>query len=84
MTTVPRFTLLSRADCELCEEMLAELRAFCESRAVAIEVVDVDVDPQLRRRFGHKVPVLLFDGEPICHGRFDAPEVERLLRRDRM
>lgn len=81
MTTVPRFTLLSRAGCELCEEMLAELRSFCGSRAVAIEVVDVDVDPQLRRRFGHKVPVLLLDGEPVCHGRLDAPEVERLLRR---
>ena len=81
MTTVPRFTVLSREGCELCEEMLAELRSFCGSRAVAIEVVDVDGDPQLRRRFGHNVPVLLFDGEPICHGRFDAPEVERLMWR---
>jgi hypothetical protein len=81
MSTVPRFTLLGRADCELCEEMLAELRSFCGSRAVVIEVVDVDADPKLRRRFGHKVPVLLFDGEPICHGRLDAPEVERLLQR---
>ena len=81
MTAVPRFTLLSREGCDLCEEMLAELRAFCGTRAVAIEIIEVDSDQQLRQRFGHKLPVLLLDGEPICHGRFDATEVERLLRR---
>ena len=80
MTEVSRLTLLSREGCELCDEMLAELRAFCESRVIAFEIVDVDSDAQLRRRFGHRVPVLLLDGEAVCHGHFDAPEVARLMR----
>jgi hypothetical protein len=76
----PRFTLLSRAGCELCEEMLEELETFCSGQPHDIRVVDVDTDPRLKTRFGHKVPVLLLDDVPVCHGRFDAEEVGRLLR----
>jgi hypothetical protein len=76
-----RFTLLTRAGCELCEEMLAELQLFCAGREASIELVDVDSDPKLRRRFGLRIPVLLLDGEPVCHARFDAAEVGRLLER---
>jgi len=75
-----RFSLLTRSGCELCEEMLAELQRFSAGRDVVIGLVDVDGDAALKTRFGHKVPVLLLDGEPACHGRFDAAEVERLLR----
>ena len=32
-----------------------------------VSVVDVDSDPELTRRFGIKVPVLLLDGSVICH-----------------
>ena len=45
-----------------------------------IELVDVDVDPELVRRWGLKVPVLLLDGALVCASRLDAPELLRLLR----
>ena len=80
MTPTARFTLLTREGCELCEEMRAELERFCAGRGASIAVVDVDGDAQFRTRYGHKVPVLLLDGEPICHVRFDVAEVDRLLR----
>ena len=76
-----RFTVVSREDCHLCDELLAQLRLFTADRAAVIDVVDVDSDPELRRRYGHQVPVLLLDGEPVCHGHFDADEVARLVRR---
>jgi hypothetical protein len=76
-----RFTVISREGCDLCDEMLVELERFCAGRAADVRVLDVDADEQLRRRFGLKVPVLLLDGEPVCHGRFDADEVARLTRR---
>jgi hypothetical protein len=60
--------------------MLAELRVFCIGRNASIELLDVDADAELRARYGHRVPVLLLDGEPVCHARFDAAEVGRLLR----
>ena len=80
MSVVARFQLVTREDCELCEEMLAELQQFCVGRAASIEILDVDADARLRERFGHRVPVRLLDGEPVCHAHFDAAEVTRLLR----
>jgi predicted thioredoxin/glutaredoxin len=47
----------------------------------AIEVVDVDADPVLKRRFALDVPVLLLDGTVVCRHRLDAEELKRLLRR---
>jgi hypothetical protein len=71
--------LYSRAGCGLCEEMLAELAALPVTRGVPVDVVDVDHDPAVRVRYGHKVPVLLFAGELVCHGHLDAEEVHKAL-----
>ena len=64
--------------------MLAELRqllgAVAPQLADGIEILDVDADATLLRRYGLKVPVLLFDGEAVCHGHFDGAELGRLLR----
>ena len=45
-----------------------------------IDALDVDAHPQLLRRFGMDVPVLLLDGEVVCRHRLDVPELKRLLR----
>jgi hypothetical protein len=45
-----------------------------------LEVLDVDADPQLRRRHGLDVPVLLIDGTVVCRHRLDESELKRLLR----
>jgi hypothetical protein len=76
-----RLTVLHRHDCELCEEMLAALaRLHSTCRLPPIEVVDVDADPQLKRRHGFDVPVLLLDGTVVCRHRLDESELRRLLR----
>jgi hypothetical protein len=77
----PRLTLVHRQECELCDEMLAELQAFGQTRPLPpLDVVDVDSDPELTRRYGLNVPVLLLDGTPICRHRLDTAELTRLLR----
>jgi len=77
-----RLTLLHREDCGLCEEMRAELEVLGRSVALPpLELVDVDSDPELARRYGLNVPVLLLDGTVVCRHRLDAPELTRLLRR---
>ena len=76
-----RLTLLAREECELCERLLSELSALRTRVALPpVEVVDVDADPVLARRWGLKVPVLLLDGALVCGPRLDAPELMRLLR----
>jgi len=74
-----RFLLYSRPDCGLCEEMLSELGQLPVARGIAIDVVDVDVDRDTRTRYGHKIPVLLYAGELVCHGVLDIDEVYKTL-----
>ena len=64
--------------------MLDELTALGRRRPLPpLEVVDVDSDPQLKRRHGLEVPVLLLDGTVVCRHRLDREELTRLLRAER-
>ncbi|HXC10308.1 MAG TPA: glutaredoxin family protein [Steroidobacteraceae bacterium] len=78
-SNLPSFLLYSRPGCGLCEEMLSELAALPAVARVGVDVVDVDADPAAKVRYGHKIPVLLLDGELVCHGRLDAEEVHKAL-----
>ncbi len=73
------FTVYSRRQCHLCDQMLAELRPLLSGYDVGLEVVDVDTDDGLRNRFGPKVPVLVADDEELCHFRLIPERVRRLL-----
>ena len=76
-----RLTLVTRAECGLCEEMQLELEALRGERALpGMVLADVDADPELQRRWGLKVPVLLLDGAKVCETRLDRAELLRLLR----
>jgi hypothetical protein len=75
---VTRLALYSREGCHLCEELLAELAPWAAARDVAVELRDVDADPVARRRYGHRIPVLLVDGEPAAYGHLDWEALERL------
>ncbi len=80
-------TLLSRAYCHLCDEMLAALKPLAAAAGATLAVVDVDADAKLEAAYGDRVPVL-FAGEPgsgdeLCHFRLDPPRVEAALARGR-
>ena len=79
-----RLTLLARAYCHLCDEMLAAIRPLAVAAGATIDVVDVDADPKLEDAYGDRVPVL-FAGEPgsgdeLCHFRVDLRRVHAALR----
>jgi Glutaredoxin-like domain (DUF836) len=57
-----RLRLLSRADCSLCREMRREVDQLLEGDPHEWEVVDVDAEPELSRRYGDSVPVLFVNG----------------------
>ncbi len=78
---MPLLTLLYREDCGLCEEMLSELEALGRRIPLPpLEQVEVDSDPELARRHGLQIPVLLLDGTVVCRTRLDSDELTRLLR----
>jgi glutaredoxin len=74
-----RFVLYSRPGCGLCEELKAELERLPAARGYPLDVIDVDADAATRMRYGHKIPVLLFAGELVCHGRLDLDQVLKSL-----
>jgi predicted thioredoxin/glutaredoxin len=59
--------------------MLVALGALPAAAGIPVDVVDVDEDPTTRVRYGHKVPVLLMDGELVCQGHLDAAEVHKAI-----
>jgi hypothetical protein len=74
-------TLLTRADCGLCEEMLRELAALrLRHELPPLTLLDVDSERELQRRWGLKIPVLLLDEIPVCNARLDEPALLRALR----
>ena len=72
---IPLLTVYSRKDCHLCEEMTEALQVLQGLVSFKVEVVDVDADPELERRFGEKVPVLAHEGRELCHYRLDTAAV---------
>jgi len=75
---VSRLRLYSREGCHLCEELLAELAPWAAAHGTAVTLADVDADPVTRRRYGHRIPVLLVDGELAASGHIDWDALERL------
>jgi thioredoxin reductase (NADPH) len=80
-----RLTLLVRAYCHLCDELLAALAPLAAARGLAIDVVDVDAPEHaaLEAAWGEAVPVL-FAGAPaaaheVCRYRFDPGRVAAAL-----
>lgn len=61
----------SREHCHLCHDMIAALQELQARLSFRLEVVDVDSDDELRMRYGERVPVLVAEGEEICHYHLD-------------
>ncbi|HTJ15774.1 MAG TPA: glutaredoxin family protein [Steroidobacteraceae bacterium] len=77
---MPQWTVYSRTDCSLCEHLLEELAELLgPAVAAAVQVVDIAGDPELERKYGTRIPVLLADGEFVCAYRLDVERVRAYL-----
>ena len=73
--------LLVRPGCGLCEEFAQQLASLGRQMVLPEwRELDVDSDPQLTRRHGLDIPVLLLDGVKVCEHALDRDELRRLLR----
>jgi glutaredoxin len=71
--------LYGRSECHLCHDMQEELRALSESQEFTVKVIDIDANPDLETRFGHKIPVLMIGDQEICHYVLDAASLFQYL-----
>ncbi|HEX4521919.1 MAG TPA: glutaredoxin family protein [Casimicrobiaceae bacterium] len=72
-------TLLTRAYCHLCDDMRKALAEHLPG--VAVLEIDVDAEPALEARWGTLVPVLLADGQEVCHYRLDPGALDAIVAR---
>ena len=73
-----RLRLYSRPGCHLCDQMRREVDELLADRPHEWEVVDVDGDPELTRRYGETLPVLLVNGRIFARVRL--PRLAQRLR----
>lgn len=71
--------VLSREDCSLCEQMVAELLELLGDQARNIQIVDIDTVPELARKYALRIPVLLIDDEFVCAYRLDRERLAMYL-----
>ena len=55
------------------------VRPLAAEFGVAIDVVDVDADPELETLYGELVPVLLHEGRELCHYFLETSKVRDYL-----
>ena len=63
---------LTRVGCHLCDDARPLVESAAESEKVSIEEVDIDSFPELKAKYGTRIPVLLSpDGKVIAEGVID-------------
>ena len=74
-----RLVLYSRRYCHLCQDMLAAIEPLRVEFGFGLEVVDVDADPELERRFNEAVPVLMHGQRELARWRLDPAALRAYL-----
>lgn len=82
-TEVPQVQVFVRHDCHLCDSLLDELRAFRCRRGTGsgfeIEVLEIEDREDWLAHYREHVPVVVVNGEEICHYFLDPDELEKVL-----
>lgn len=69
---VTHWQVYTRQECSLCETLLMDLaQALGPVAAASVEVIHIDGNEALERKYGQRVPVLLADGEFLCAYQLD-------------
>lgn len=74
-------TVYTRENCHLCAEAIDTIERVADDEGVdvAMELVDVDTDEELREEYGERVPYVLLEGVPAFKYRVDEQRLRRKL-----
>ncbi len=73
--------IYGREDCHLCQEMMLALQRLQQQISFDFKVVDIDSDPELAKRYGERIPVLMspLTNQEICHYFLDLAALDDYL-----
>ena len=75
------FTLYTRKECGLCEEMKEVVRKVAGEVSFEMKEIDVDTALDLREKYGNEVPVLFINGRKAFKYRVSEAELRKRLER---
>jgi glutaredoxin len=78
-TLTLRLILYSRTGCHLCDEMKATVAQVATAIPLTVEEIDIAQDPELERRYGVEIPVLLIEGTLAAKHRVTAEQLRRII-----
>lgn len=73
-----RIQVYSRPGCHLCEVLLEELMPIIRGR-LDLEMCNIDTNSDWMARFGLRIPVVVFEGQEICHFKLDKDAIARIV-----
>lgn len=77
---MPQWTVYSRPECSLCDQLIEDLAHLLgPAESARVRIVDIAQDPELERKYTLRIPVLAADGDFVCAYRLDAERVRDLL-----
>ncbi|MFZ0064152.1 MAG: glutaredoxin family protein [Pyrinomonadaceae bacterium] len=78
-----KVVIYSKPECHLCDEAKAAIQAAdCEGQ-YTLEEVNIETDPDLRRRYRYDIPVITLDGVEAFRHRVSPEQFREALRRAR-
>lgn len=74
-----RVVVLTRVGCHLCDDAIALVEAVCAETGDTWATHDIDIDPELQRRYTNEVPVTFVDGRQHDYWRVDPRRLRAAL-----
>ncbi len=81
---VPTVQLYVSGDCHLCRVARSKLVALQRTIPFNVEIVSIDGDDDLEKRFAIEVPVVEIDGEVVTAGQIDLDAVRAAVNAARI
>lgn len=74
-----KVVIYSKPDCHLCEEAKVVIQAAACGTRFILEEVNIEIDPDLQRRYRYDIPVITIDGVEAFRHRVSADEFRRAI-----
>ena len=75
----PVLIVYYRDGCHLCEQVVVSLSELQNELGYEIKQIDIDADPELRKKYNVDVPVVTYQGEVVFYHFFDEIELRKSL-----
>lgn len=75
---LPKIQVFSRPGCHLCEVLVDQLLPLISGR-LELEVCNIATSEKWQRRYGLRIPVVLFNGRDICQYKLDVAAIRRIV-----